>query len=59
VGRRAGSDYGVMRIRELALPLPLPLAWCNTQESRPCTSPGQHSRADSAGGSMGEPSLRV
>jgi hypothetical protein len=35
--------------------LPLPLTGYSTQESRPCTLPGQHSRAGSVSGSGNEP----
>ena len=34
-----------MRVAKLALPL----IGCRTWESRPCTSPGQHARADPVG----------
>lgn len=39
--------------------LPCHLYCCNTQESGPCTSPGQHSRADSIDRGTGEPAPRM
>lgn len=37
----------------------LPLISCSTWESQPCTSPGQHNRADPGGRGAGEPFQRV
>ena len=45
-----GPGPGVTRTGELTLPL----TSCSTQESRPCTSPGEHSRAGSGDGDTGE-----
>ena len=47
--------YWVMGLGELALLL----TSCTTQESRPCTLPGQHSRADPGDRGTGEPALRM
>lgn len=51
---RAGPD-GVTRAEKLSLPL----TWCSTWVSRPCTSSGYHSKASFEGWGIGEPALRV
>ena len=47
---RAGP--GVLRVDEQ--PPPPLLTHCDTQKCRPCTSPGQHSRAGTGGKGIGE-----
>lgn len=39
--------------------LSLPLSNCNTLESGPCTSPGQHSKADTVDRGIGELAMRT
>ena len=52
-GRRADPD--AMRTGVLLM---FPTSY-NTQESRPCTSPGQHNRANPVGRNMGEVALNL
>jgi hypothetical protein len=47
--------FGVMKAGKLTLPL----ITCSTEESRQCTSPGQHSRADLGGRGTGDLVWRV
>lgn len=52
-GKKTGPE--VLRVEKLFLPL----TSCSTQERGPCTSPGQHSRADHHGVGVGESTLRA
>lgn len=57
VGR--GKDAPHPYLLQFARELTDPFTSCNTQESRPCTSPGQHIRANSVGGDVDELALRL